>query len=48
MNICYEKVLVLNITKRFPLDELVTYLTNGNKRFSPIYKLDLVNRRNLE
>ena len=45
---CYEKVLVPNITKRFELDELVTYLTNGNKRFAPIYKLDLVSAPNLE
>ena len=45
---CYEKVLVPNITKRFELDELVTYLTNGNKRFAPIYKLDALNTTNLE
>ena len=30
---CYEKVLVPNITQWFELDELVTYLTNRNKRF---------------
>ena len=45
---CYEKVLVPNITKRFVLSELVTYLTNGNKRFAPIYKLEDYNTNNLE
>ena len=46
---CYEKVLVPNITKRFELDELVTYLTNGNKRFTPLYLTkDKFNTNNLE
>ena len=45
---CYEKVLVPNITKKFVLSELATYLTNGNKRFAPVYKLDNFNTNNLE
>ena len=45
---CYEKVLVPNITKLFDLDELVTYLANGNIRFAPLYKLDELNTNNLE
>ncbi|KAK8838418.1 hypothetical protein M9Y10_033047 [Tritrichomonas musculus] len=45
---CYDKVLVPNITKRFVLDELVTYLVNGSKRFTPLYKLDGLNTNNLQ
>ena len=37
-----------NITKRFELYEFVTYLTNGNKRFALLYKLDEFNTNNLE